>query len=319
MATIIDERQEFMREVAEGLSQPQKRISAKYFYDDEGSRIFQQIMDLPEYYLARSESEILQTKADDIYDALGSKGHINIVELGAGDGSKTVHFLRHLLERKVEFTYVPIDISEEANRILEQSLREQLPSLDVVTETGDYFDVLRRFNHGESATMLMFMGSNLGNFPPPMNIEMMQLMADNMRPGDHLLLGVDLKKHPAIVGPAYSDAAGVTAAFNHNLLRRMNTELGANFDIGQWDFYSYYDPISGEVKSFLVSRVAQSVHIEAIEETYSFDRHETIWTELSKKYSLPEIKQLGKEVGLKQVDDFLDKKSYFTDTLFIKP
>ncbi len=309
---------EFAREVKEGLSADRKKLSSLYFYDDEGSRIFQRIMAMPEYYLTNSEAEIFEKQSTEIYKALNYAAHFKIIELGAGDGEKTEILLRQLIELGADFTYIPIDISEEANRILVKRLTASLPQLKVDARTGDYFDVLRELKVEGSPSLLLFLGSNIGNFPPPMNVETMEMMSDNMQKDDHLLIGIDLKKDPNIIRAAYFDAGGVTKEFNINLLKRINRELGGNFQLPQWDFYSFYEPKSGDVRSFLVSLAAQDVHISALDQTFSFEKNELIWTELSKKYSLSGVKELGAAAGLNHVEHFLDSNQYYSDTLFIK-
>lgn len=308
----------FLTDLIEGLSQPQKHLSSKYFYDDLGSKIFQDIMHMPEYYLTDSEFEIFNLQAKDIIDKLNFDSPFNLIELGAGDGSKTARLISYLVENKIEFVYTPIDISQEANDILEAKLKAEFPTLTINPQTGDYFDILKEQKENELPSLLLFIGGNIGNYVQPQAIELLQLFNDNMKKGDKLLLGADLQKNPLIIHQAYQDPHGITKQFNLNLLRRANKELGADFQLDYFDFYCYYNPDTGELKSYLISLREQDVHIGKANKTIHFGWGETIWTELSQKYTLTELKEIGNAAGLETVHQFLDCKHYFTDCLLEK-
>ena len=310
----------FAEEVEEGLSAKPKFLSSKYHYDDEGSRVFQEIMAMPEYYLTGCEMDIMKIRAVEIYEATGFRGHFNIIELGAGDGAKTKEFLRNLLEIKADFTYVPIDISEEAVNLLVESVTAELPKLKMNPQVGDYFEVLDKIEAEEDCpNLVLFLGSNIGNFKPEWAIDLLEHMNEHMRSGDKLLVGFDLMKNPNLVRDAYNDKQGITARFNLNVLTRINRELGGNFDVNQFDFYSFYNPENGDVKSYLYSLVEQDVSIKETGKSFHFEKDECIWMELSKKYSPEGIEKLGADAGFQFNQHFLDSKGYFSDSLYSKP
>ncbi len=300
----------------EGLSSVPKSLSSKYFYDDAGSRIFQQIMELPEYYPTRAEMEILAVQPADIVAALPYHGAFNIIELGAGDGLKTKELLKHLVGQEANFTYMPIDISGEAMQQLEGKLAESLPDLDVRTLVGDYFEVLNNLDSEGRPNLYLFLGGNIGNYEKDGAVELLSMIRGVMQAGGRLLTGFDLCKNPRVIQEAYDDAAGVTRAFNLNLLSRMNRELGADFLLDKFDFYSFYDPKAGEVRSMLVSLAEQDVYVETLNQSFHFQQNELIHTELSNKYTLKEIDMLAAESGFVVENNFFDSQHYFTDSLW---
>lgn len=308
----------FAEDVRKGLSASQKRLNSKYFYDDEGSRIFQEIMNMDEYYLTNCEFEIFKNQAGAIYDKLNFNGHFNLIELGAGDGLKTAEIIRYLMDQKVNFTYQPIDISQEANDLLSAKMKEAFPNLEIAPQTGDYFQVLENLKESNSPSLLLFIGSNIGNYSSTAAADLIQLFYSVMNTGDKLLIGVDLKKNPFTVHRAYYDSEGITKRFNINLLHRINRELGGNFQTEHFDFYVSYNPENGEVRSYLVSLADQKVHINALDQTFQFKNGETIWTELSKKYTVSELNDMAVKEGLTPIASFLDKNEYFSDSLFEK-
>ncbi|WP_299128125.1 L-histidine N(alpha)-methyltransferase [uncultured Winogradskyella sp.] len=308
----------FAKDVLKGLTSDKKYLSSKYFYDDNGSRIFQEIMKMPEYYLTDAEFEILSLQSKQIFESLKFTTPFNIIELGAGDGFKTFKLLQYLVTNNIEFNYIPIDISEEAITILEQRLKEKLPSIKIEPKVGDYFEILKENKESNVPSLLLFLGGNIGNYTKEKAQELLSLFNTSMKSGDKLLIGFDIKKNPITIHNAYYDKHGITKRFNLNLLLRINRELGADFKIDDYDFYCHYDPISGDVKSYIVSLRKQSVHIKAINKLIEFDYNELIWTELSKKYSLDEISNLAVGTSFKLVSNFLDCKHLFTDSLWKK-
>ncbi|WP_435579427.1 L-histidine N(alpha)-methyltransferase [Gilvibacter sp.] len=306
-----------VNEILQGLSAPEKYISSKFFYDDAGSAIFQQIMEMPEYYLTNAEQEILAQQAGDIITETGFKGPFNVVELGAGDGSKTFELLNYLDKQNREVTYVPIDISKAAVDGLAADFAQRLPNLTLNPKVGDYFEVLNgRLKSEANPSLLLFLGSNIGNYIPGDALDLLRLFHKNMRDGDALLLGADLQKNPEVIRRAYDDPHGITRNFNLNLLDRFNRELDANFVKEQFDFYCHYNPLSGEVRSYLISLSDQIVDLA--DQQISFKKDELIWTELSKKYSFPELEGMAVTAGFEVQRHFLDSRSYFTNSLWIK-
>ncbi|MGD1840335.1 MAG: L-histidine N(alpha)-methyltransferase [Thermonemataceae bacterium] len=308
----------FESDVLTGFSSTPKHLPSKYFYDDEGSRLFQEIMHLPEYYLTRAEYEILETHTAAILARfLDKKKAFNLIELGAGDGLKTKLLLKYFVAQKVDFRYAPIDISAEALQQLTQNVTTHLPTLKVQPIEGDYFTALRQVKVQEGArNVVLFLGSNIGNFSYQASIDFLSQLKASLQPNDLLLLGFDLKKHPQIILNAYNDASGVTRAFNLNLLKRLNQTLDANFDLRQFDHYPTYDPHSGEARSYLVSKIAQEVHLKEVDETVVFQAGETIHTEISRKYTEEEMKGIAQKAGFEWVKSFTDSNCYFVDAVF---
>jgi len=309
---------QFAEDVHDGLSSSFKNLPSKYFYDDEGSRLFQKIMDLPEYYLTNCEFDILQTQSVNIFKALNFNSHFNVVELGAGDGTKTIELLKALTAVEADFTFIPVDISSEAISILDHKVKAVLPSVDVKSKVGDYYEVLEEIRTDKSPSLVLFLGSNIGNYAHSEAIELLKLIQEELRANDKLLIGFDLKKNPNIIAPAYNDASGVTKAFNMNLLARINQELGGNFNLNQFDFYSHYNPETGAVKSYLTSLEKQDVHLDEINNTYHFEKNELVFTELSKKYSIVEIEEMASQTGFVCSKHFMDSKNFFSDSLLCK-
>ncbi|WP_420378629.1 L-histidine N(alpha)-methyltransferase [Gilvibacter sp.] len=306
-----------VNEILQGLSAPEKYISSKYFYDDKGSAIFQQIMEMPEYYLTNAEQEILAQQAAEIITETGFDGPFNVVELGAGDGSKTFELLSYLDSANREVTYVPVDISKAAIDGLAADFTKRLPRLKLNPKVGDYFEVLKdRLQSESNPSLLLFLGSNIGNYMPADALNLLRLFHQNMAAGDALLLGADLQKNPEVIRKAYDDPHGITRNFNLNLLDRFNRELNANFQRDQFEFYCYYNPLSGEVRSYLVSLTDQIVDLA--DEQIRFKKDELIWTELSKKYSFQELEGMAQTAGFEVKKHFLDTRSYFTNSLWIK-
>ncbi len=308
----------FAQDVLKGLSAEHKFLPSKYFYDDNGSRLFKQIMDMPEYYLTNSEFEIISLQSKQIFKTLGFSQPFNIVELGAGDGFKTFKFLEFLVQHDIKFNYVPVDISSEAMEMLTANLEKRLPGIVVKPKVGDYFKILSINKTSQYPSLLLFLGSNIGNYKQDKAQELLKLFNANMKKGDKLLVGFDLKKNPLTVHKAYFDSQGITKRFNLNLLLRINRELDADFQIDNFDFYCHYNPLTGDVRSYIVSLRAQQVHIKKIDKVFKFDYNELISTELSKKYSLEEIEALAKTTDFKLKTNFLDCKHYFTDSLWEK-
>lgn len=308
----------FAKDVERGLLANPKFLQSKYFYDDNGSRIFQEIMQMPEYYLTDSEFEILSLQSNKILEAVDFDVPFNIIELGAGDGFKTFKLLEYVVKKNLKVTYIPIDISQEAMESLSQSLEKRLPDLKVEPKVGDYFSILKKMEANGRPNLLLFLGSNIGNYKAEEAKNLLHLFNENMKMGDKILVGIDLKKNPSVIFQAYSDPHGITKKFNLNLLIRMNRELQADFQIEDFDFYCHYNPISGEVRSYLVSLKDQYVKIGAIEKTIHFKRNEIIWTELSKKYDTEEIEMMAQSTGFKVLKNFVDCKHYFADSLWQK-
>lgn len=313
----------FEKDILEGLEASPKKLSSKYFYDDEGSKIFQAIMNLPEYYLTRSEYEIFESYKENLYNQFSKDTKtFNLIELGAGDGLKTQVLLSHFVEKTMPFTYLPIDISAEALHQLKIRFNKTIPSLNFEGIEGEYFEALAQlknkkhsFKEEDTRDIVLFLGSNIGNFGNEQSLNFLKQLANNLTTDDYLLLGFDLQKHPQVIKMAYDDATGITKAFNLNLLKRINKELNANFNIEKFDFYSTYIPETGEVRSYIVSAAKQEVILKKLNKTIQFEWGETIHTEISRKYSASQMKEIATEAGFEFVESYTDCKGYFMDML----
>mgnify|MGYP006268011537 CR=1 FL=1 len=311
--------QQMARDVLSGLKTSPKRLPSQYFYDDVGSELFRDIMRMESYYPTDCEYEIFEQQAEGICKVFAQPGTpFRLIEFGAGDGLKTKLLLHHLLGKSTPFTYLPIDISEGAIDNLVVDLTSELPELEYRAVVGEYFDALHRINemHGEGHKVILFVGGNIGNFTRPEALKFLQAAAREMDPQDQILVGFDLKKEPRTILSAYDDPDGITRSFNLNLLTRFNRELGANFDLEQWQHYASYNPLTGETRSYLLSRCEQAVHFAALDETITFHAWEAIWTELSQKYDLDMIASLAEDAGFEVVHNFVDSRGYLVDSVW---
>ncbi len=313
----------FEKDILEGLEATPKKLSSKYFYDQQGSKIFQMIMDLPEYYLTRCEYEIFESYKDDLYKQFSKDTKtFNLVELGAGDGLKTQVLLSHFVEKETAFTYLPIDISAEALHQLKERFTTKIPSLNFEGIQGEYFEALAQLKtknnpskKKDTRNIVLFLGSNIGNFGNDQSLNFLKQLAQNLNQDDYLLLGFDLKKHPNIIRLAYSDKEEINKAFNLNLLKRLNRELESNFQLDKFSFYSTYIPETGEVRSYIVSEAKQDVLFKKLNKTIKFEWGETIHSEISRKYSAIQMKEIATEAGFEFVESYTDCKGYFMDML----
>ncbi len=326
------ELSQFAEDVLRGLSSSPKRLSSKYFYDDEGSRLFQEIMQLPEYYPTRAELGIFQNQAPDILEAfvrtrhdapadpqsaIGNPQSIDLIELGAGDGTKTAVLIEHFLKQGIDFTYSPIDISQEANDALSVKFREKFPDLRIDPHTGDYFKVLGSLRNGsDRRKIMMFLGSNIGNFQRDQAVDFFRHLRGVMNPNDRAFIGFDMQKDPRVIVSAYDDSQGVTAAFNLNLLRRINRELGADFDLTKFSHYAQYRPIECAARSFLISREKQTVTINALNQSFELEQWEAIFMEISQKYTRAMIEGLAADSEFEIETEFSDDVNFYTDSLW---
>ncbi len=311
---------DFKKEVVEGLSSSPKTLPSKYFYDEKGDKLFQQIMALPEYYLTNAELEIFSIHTKAISEYFRGKGFgFDLIELGAGDGRKTKVLLKYLANNGFNFIYKPIDISEHAVEGLSKKLNEEMPELKVNAEVGEYFEVLERLKqYNERKKVIMVLGSNIGNLSTPQAIDFLTKLKDCMLEDDLLFMGFDQKKNPQAILDAYSDSSGITAAFNKNILNRINTELGGNFDLEKFMHWETYNPETGTAKSYLVATEPQKVHIKAVDLELNFEKWETIHTEISQKYDHKLIEWLTKKAELEIITHFTDNKGFYKNYLFSK-
>jgi len=308
----------FAQDTRKGLSATPKYLSSKYFYDDRGSELFQNIMHMPEYYLTDCEFEIFNQQKDPIGQAITQDNSaFDLIELGAGDGYKTKVLIEHLLNQNASFKYIPIDISERAIDNLVSEFNKRLPLLAINEKIGDYFKVMQEMNaHDHRRKVILFLGSNIGNFTAKDSLNFFQQLAAVMNERDSVFIGFDLKKDPHIISKAYDDPHGYTRDFNLNLLLRINNELGGNFDLDQFMHYQLYEPREGVSKSYLMSRKKQTVTISELEQSFTFDEWEPIFMEMSQKYDTNMIQKFAAASGFKVVDNFYDSRTYFVNSLW---
>ncbi|EDM36082.1 hypothetical protein PBAL39_23782 [Pedobacter sp. BAL39] len=314
---MLSSTQKFYSDVIKGLKSSPKSMSSKYFYDQQGDQIFQQIMAMDEYYLTDCEMEILKEQAAEISKTIAlNKSPFDLIELGAGDATKSIHLLKQLIGEGQDFRYMPIDISENVIRNLETKLPQALPDLNITGLNGDYFDMLNRASEiSDRRKVVLFMGANIGNMTVTEARAFCTKLKSYLAPDDLLIIGFDLKKNPHQILAAYSDKQGITKSFNINLLHRINRELGGDFETENFDHYASYDPESGACKSYLISLKDQVVRLGDTE-SVSFLKNEYIYMEISQKYSLQEINQLMSGLEFTQVKNFFDSGKMFVDSIW---
>jgi len=308
--------QEFANDVLIGLSQSLKWLPSKYIYDTRGSSLFKEIMELPEYYLTRVEIEILKSKKRQIAKEIGDK-EFNLIELGCGDGKKTKILLEQFLKNNQRLHFFPIDISEDSISEFIDSLRGQYPDLRSEGLVSDYFEGLywlSEQNHRKN--VVLFLGSNIGNFTPLKAGVFLSSLWKALNNDDLVLIGFDLRKNTDMMVKAYNDKKGVTAAFNKNLLTRINGELKGNFDLDQFDFYATYDVVEGAIQSYLISKIKQEVFIGELKWLFSLKEKEPIHTESSYKYLTSDIEDMACKNNFEIVDNYFDSNKYFVDSLW---
>lgn len=309
----------FALDILEGLCKSPKQTKPVYFYDMEGSRLYQRITDSADYYLTNCEMDILAAYGTALAERIGP-GPLNLIELGSGDGRKTALLLKSFLETGLTFRYVPIDVSAEAMRQLTRTLERQVGHIGLEMQglVAEYFDAVHwlDLNNGMRNAVL-FLGSNIGNFDPEESRTFLRALRNSLNDGDYLLIGFDMKKDPAVIERAYDDGAVMNQEFNLNLLDRMNRELGANFERRNFIYKSYYNVQLGAVESWLVATRAHRVFIEELKREFSFSAWEGIRTEYSFKYTLDEIMNLAEETGFSLEKNYSDAgHGYFVDSLW---
>ncbi|HEY2377128.1 MAG TPA: L-histidine N(alpha)-methyltransferase [Gemmatimonadaceae bacterium] len=294
--TLVDERKSTMiDEVREGLGRRQKELPPKYFYDERGSELFEKITRLPEYYLTRAERGLLEENAHSLVETLRPR---TLVELGAGSAAKTRILLDAMERTGCAEQYVPVDVSEEFLGGTAKHLRKEYPTLRVEPAIADISTSLGVSARLPRPVLFAFLGSTIGNFDAPAARALLGRVRDAMRPFDRLLLGTDLRKRKRVIEAAYNDTRGVTAAFNRNMLRVLNRELGADFDVGSFAHRAFYSRERHRIEMHLVSAREQVVHIPRVGEVY-LASGETIRTEISCKYDRPSVRRLLRAASLK--------------------
>lgn len=306
----------FLNDVLTGLSLKHKQLSSKYFYDATGDQLFQQLMRHPAYYLTNCEQEIFEKQTSTLANAtFPMDTPFDLIELGAGDATKSTYLLKELSTRNVDFTYMPIDISTNIINHLSKKLPATIAGLQIDGFNGEYFKMLEKINAiSDQPKVILFLGANIGNMYPLDAQSFLQKLRSFLKKGDRAIIGFDLKKHPATIREAYDDPDGITAQFNLNLLQRINRELDGNFQLNKFNHYCSYDPMTGACKSYLISLEEMIVTIADTE--ICFKENEGISMEVSQKYTLAEIDRMTALCGFKPLQHITDHKGWFTDVIW---
>lgn len=306
----------FFEHVKEGLSKSPKKLSSRYFYDKVGDALFQKIMALDEYYLPRFEMEIIRSKSQQIGEDI-AKAHkkLQVVELGAGDGSKTKHLLESIGPYFESFEYVALDISPNILEENMQEMKSHLPCLVQKNYPGDYFKTYTELPKYTGGRLVLFLGSNLGNYQQAEAIDFFKFLKSRLTKEDYLLVALDLAKHPRKIIAAYDDNEGITKKFNLNLLNRINRELGGNIDITKFDHFPFYNPLTGVTSSQIISLEKQSIELED-GFTVEFEAYEAIHTEVSRKFFHKDIEDLALNSGMRIANWYYNSSQEYVFTLF---
>jgi dimethylhistidine N-methyltransferase len=305
----------FAEDVDRGLSSVPKYLPCIYFYDYQGSVLFEKICDLPEYYLTGAEASILRAYSEEITSHLppGSA----LVELGSGSCVKTEYLIEELLVRYGKVTYSPIDISRKMLKESARSLIERYEDLEVISVAAEYREGIRQIEmRMDRPKLILWLGSSIGNFEPDEAVVFLKSIVELLAPEDLFLIGFDLDKEKSILEHAYNDDAGVTARFNLNLLARINRQLEGEFDLDLFRHEAVYNQEKSRVEMFLVSLRDQEVSIADCGRRYAFKKGERIHTENSHKFSLKAIESISRRAGMRIVKQWLDDMEYFCLTLF---
>jgi len=300
-------QERFLAEVLAGLQKAQKELPSKYFYDEHGSYLFERICALDEYYIPDTETAIMEASIGEMVELLGPR--VLLIEYGSGSSSKTRILLDYLDEMA---GYVPIDICREQLLRVTDEFASSYPGLEVLPVCADYtigFE-LPTPKRASKRRVVYFPGSTIGNFDPAQAKRLLENIARICNPGGGLLIGVDLKKDPTMLHRAYNDKQGITAAFNLNLLERINRELDCDFQLDCFEHYAFYNPRESRVEMHLISMEDQTVHLDDV--TIPFGRGESIWTESSYKYNINEFEQMAAAAGFKVDHVWTDEQQWFS-------
>jgi L-histidine Nalpha-methyltransferase len=308
---------QFLQDVLKGLQSTPKYLQSKYFYDKKGDELFQEIMNCDEYYLTNCEMEIFSTQTSQIADIIiDQHRNFDVVELGPGDAVKSVFLLKELVNKNAVSTYFPVDISNNIIDLLHKKLPEQLPQLNIHGLNGEYLAMLTSAKQiSDKIKLVLFLGSNIGNLSREDAPQFCRELRGQLSEGDMVLIGIDLIKNPKQILAAYNDSKGYTREFNLNLLRRINRELDADFDIEAFEHYPNYDPYTGACRSFLVSIKKQQATIGK-NTAINFAKDEIIFMEISQKYTVEQTDEIAGQSGFRPVAHFFDENKWFTDVIW---
>jgi len=296
-------------DVYHGLTAEPKRLPSKLFYDGPGSQLFEEITELPEYYLTRTERSIFESYAGEILRQAGPS--LTLIELGAGTATKTCILIEELLQQQSRSLFYPIDVSPSALEQAVRQLGEQFPALRVNPIVADYTGGVPALSRITGRKLVLYIGSSIGNFEPPHAVRILRRIRQTLRSGDALLLGADYAKSPKILLPAYDDAQGITAMFNKNILARLNRELDADFSLEAWRHVALWSKRCSRMEISLESLAEQTAFIPALNLDLKFRAGERIHTENSYKYTDAMIESILREGGFTLEHTWRDRKKWF--------
>lgn len=309
------QKEQFAIDVLIGLCSSPKAIMPKYFYNDAGSELFQKITQHEDYYPTRTDFRILSDIKDKLPNVIQTD-EIDIIELGAGDGHKSKIIIDGFLDAGIKVNFYPIDISEKAMVLLEKNFQPG-DNLNVYGVVAEYFEGLRFVkNISKNKKLVLFLGSNIGNFNKAQSQGFLRRLWKNLNTLDYALIGFDLKKDVDRLTRAYNDSDGLTRELNLNILRRINDELGGNFDVNKFQHFGVYNPILGAMESYLLATEDQDIYIEELERSFHFDAFEPIHIEFSFKFLKSDIEYFGKQTGFKVVEHYSDPDNLFVNSLW---
>jgi len=307
---------EFFEHVKEGLNKTPKQLSSRYFYDEKGDALFRQIMQLEEYYLPKCEMNIIENKTEQLAkDILETHHTFQIVELGAGDGTKTKFLIVPFVKQFKAIEYVALDISVNVLEINKKEITDETKNIKYKSIAGNYFETYKKLEPTKVGRLVLFLGANIGNYPTPLAKEFFGFVKYNLKPNDFFLVAFDLIKNPRKIIAAYDDKYGITKQFNLNLLERMNRELGANFDISKFDHFPFYNPLTGDTSSQIVCLEETTVQLRDGFSVH-FNAFEAIHTEISKKFCHSDIEEIAKQSKMKIVQKYFDENKEYVFVLF---
>lgn len=306
--------QTFAADVRAGLTSPAKYLSCRYFYDETGSHLFEAICQVPEYYLTRAEHSILAERAPQLAALLDAP--LDLVELGSGSSTKTRLVIEACLQQYGRLRYIPIDISHTMLQASANALQRDYPALDILALAGDYAQGLEYLQQNPGPNkLILWLGSSIGNLNRHQATLFLRTLRQSMQASDRLLVGIDLRKDRAVLEAAYDDAQQITARFNLNILKRINHQLDANFNLDTFCHRAVYHQQEGRVAMYLVSQIDQRIRLGALDLEVNFAAGETIHTEDSYKYARPEIDALAQEADLQVIHHWLDGDQRFSTNL----
>lgn len=306
---------QFYKDAMSGLSVFPKQLSSKYFYDAIGDKLFEEIMNCNDYYLTKCEMEILELQTEAIIESISADDYFELVELGPGDGTKSIKLLKELARNKADFTYIPIDISHSVIDNLEALVSDTLPQVKTSGMNGDFFDMLNQLRNSNGARrVVLCLGGNIGNMTVDDSHAFCNKLRQSLSKGDKIIFGFDLVKNPGTIRKAYDDSEGITRRFNLNLLERMNRELGSDFDVKKFEHYCSYDPETGSCKSYLIC--LEDLDVRFPETVVAFKKDEYIHMEISQKYTLSQIEEMAQTTGFALNRNFSDSKKWYIDSVW---